>query len=899
MFNSKDNILEPTQIEVYANEAYAETFIKQIYFNNYQNNIELSVELPNKKGVQFVDFEVEIKDKKVKSKLITKEKAEEKYTDTIAQGNVGIYCEYKNDLDKYIIHLGNIEPNTKVYFKSHFMQSIISNDLNYLFRLMDHFPFPKFGEVGYKTSDNYKIKINFQTSTPITISKQKIEGDNIIIKNIFLNDKTKYEIEIDLKTKINNNSNYYSNSLFSGINNNSLLVSFEFQTKDYKQPKLYKQYDPINDETTYLLSYFKIINNNDNINRQIEIEKSFPGLYYFIIDQSGSMSGKPISLVIQTLKVFMLSLPKGSYYQLIGFGSNYKLYSDKPLSYTKENINKTILDIENLNKDLGGTDIFQPLEYVYNNLKNNENLNLPQNIFILTDGYTGQKEKALDLIEKNNNDCQVYSYGIGNSFDYDFIRTAGECGHGAFKFINNIENLNVAINEQLNKCMRAYFDKVKFSVENKNNGEIIYDFYRNKFILENQLVNYLFIVKGKNDDNIEIKCDYNQEGKSLNEVFNFDRNKILNLKNGNILSKIIMNNLIQKGKGEDFSKEEKIKKIAKKYQILCQYTSLFAEIENTEKISETNLQSIITSDKNKGESGNNKNNNSYKGESLFGNNNSNNNNSYKGESLFGNNNSNNNNSYKGESLFGNNNSNTNSYQNQNNLFGNNNNYSYQGGGLFGNNNNTYQNQNNLFGNNNNKSYQGEGFFGNNNNTYQNQNNLFGNNNNKSCQGEGLFGNNNDNSSPKPMFFNNNNILEEKEIQSSGLFGNNNDIKKLNDEKQNIPPSFGKEDHNIVNNNDNPDKILENIILNFDIVEESWEENQITKYVLDLKKSIYEQVKNLVGNNNIAVTFMILFYILNDRKERVSEYLNIINKAKRFLFCRGFSYELIFSKIKIN
>ena len=855
MFNSKDNILEPTQIEVYANEAYAETFIKQIYFNNYQNNIELSVELPNKKGVQFVDFEVEIKDKKVKSKLITKEKAEEKYTDTIAQGNVGIYCEYKNDLDKYIIHLGNIEPNTKVYFKSHFIQSIISNDLNYLFRLMDHFPFPKFGEVGYKTSDNYKIKINFQTSTPITISKQKIEGDNIIIKNIFLDDKTKYEIEIDLKPKINNNSNYYSNSLFSGINNNSLLVSFEFQTKDYKQPKLYKQYDPINDETTYLLSYFKIINNNDNINRQIEIEKSFPGLYYFIIDQSGSMSGKPISLVIQTLKVFMLSLPKGSYYQLIGFGSNYKLYSDKPLSYTKENINKTILDIENLNEDLGGTDIFQPLEYVYNNLKNNENLNLPQNIFILTDGYTGQKEKALDLIEKNNNDCQVYSYGIGNSFDYDFIRTAGECGHGAFKFINNIENLNVAINEQLNKCMRAYFDKVKFSVENKNNGEIIYDFYRNKFILENQLVNYLFIVKGKNDDNIEIKCDYNQEGKSLNEVFNFDRNKILNLKNGNILSKIIMNNLIQKGKGEDFSKEEKIKKIAKKYQILCQYTSLFAEIENTKKISETNLQSIqITSDKNQGESGNNKNNNSYKGESLFGNNNSNNNNSYKGESLFGNNNSN-----------------TNSYQNQNNLFGNNNNYSYQGGGLFGNNNNTFQNQNNLFGNNNNKSY----------------------------QGEGLFGNNNNNSSPKPMFFNNNNILEEKEIQSSGLFGNNNDIKKLNDEKQNIPPSFGKEDHNIVNNNDNPDKILENIILNFDIVEESWEENQITKYVLDLKKSIYEQVKNLVGNNNIAVTFMILFYILNDRKERANEYLNIINKAKRFLFCRGFSYELIFSKIKIN
>ncbi len=93
--------------------------------------------------------------------------------------------------------------------------------------------------------------------------------------------------------------------------------------------------------------------------------------------------------------------------------------------------------------------------------------------------------------------------------------------------------------------------------------------------------------------------------------------------------------------------------------------------------------------------------------------------------------------------------------------------------------------------------------------------------------------------------------------------------------------------------------MENIILNFDIVEESWEENQITKYVLDLKKSIYENVKNIVGNNNIATTFVILFYILNDRKERANEYLNIISKAKRFLFSKGFSYELILSKIQIN
>ena len=102
-------------MEIYVNEAYAETFIKQTYENIYSYPVELIVDLPKKNGVQFVDFEVEINDKKVKSKLISKEKAVEKYSDAIASGNTGIYSEYNKELDKYIIHLGNIEPHTNVF----------------------------------------------------------------------------------------------------------------------------------------------------------------------------------------------------------------------------------------------------------------------------------------------------------------------------------------------------------------------------------------------------------------------------------------------------------------------------------------------------------------------------------------------------------------------------------------------------------------------------------------------------------------------------------------------------------------------------------------------------------------------------------------------------------------
>jgi hypothetical protein len=38
---------------------------------------------------------------------------------------------------------------------------------------------------------------------------------------------------------------------------------------------------------------------------------------------------------------------------------------------------------------------------------------------------------------------------MGNDFDKEFIRTAGELGYGSYKFINDIENLSVTINQQL------------------------------------------------------------------------------------------------------------------------------------------------------------------------------------------------------------------------------------------------------------------------------------------------------------------------------------------------------------------------------------------------------------------------------------------------------------------
>ena len=77
----------------------------------------------------------------------------------------------------------------------------------------------------------------------------------------------------------------------------------------------------------------------------------------------------------------MQSLPSGSYYQIIGFGYDYEKYDKKPKEYTQQNIKESIQFIEKLEADRGGTDIFSPLQDIYNSKEDYNKINLSKNIF--------------------------------------------------------------------------------------------------------------------------------------------------------------------------------------------------------------------------------------------------------------------------------------------------------------------------------------------------------------------------------------------------------------------------------------------------------------------------------------------------------------------------------------
>ena len=250
-------------------------------------------------------------------------------------------------------------------------------------------------------------------------------------------------------------------------------------------------------EKNYIIHYrYKSETDNKKLN---------PGFFIFLIEQSWSMGGESIEIASKALKLFLQSLPSKSYFQIIGFGSDYRLYNDIPKEYTKENINETLKIIDNLQADLGGTNIFKPLNYIYDN-KNNLDIKLPKYIFFLTDGRVNNESSTLELIEKNNSIYSIFSIGIGKRFDENLIKNAGIIGKGNYNFCPEIEKLNSIISSEVSKATSSFISD--FTMQNSLQNEKLelkQETNISQNIRNNQIINSAYIINSNNKiDKIDI-----------------------------------------------------------------------------------------------------------------------------------------------------------------------------------------------------------------------------------------------------------------------------------------------------------------------------------------------------------------------------------------------------------
>ena len=574
-------------IKSFVNEISAVSEVTQIYTNTLSKPIELSISFPIKHDTQLSKFKITLGKKTIVSKIFSQEKAQEKYTDSIANGNVGIYSSLKPTNNEYEVVIGNLNPNETVILTSEFIQLVSSYDMSYEYQLLQQYPNFIISKAQRleKVPSVKKIEgtIVLSTKTKITRLISKNQNPNTTITQKINQDKLGATITLKQADEYKNNR---GRCVYSSI-------SFLFRTEKISIPTLYAQYDKKRNQTSYILNYIyssmNPIPNPEKVDEDTSISyyskyqaddvHDNPGLFIFLVDQSGSMRGKPITLVKESLLLFFQSLPPRSLFQLIGFGSPYVLYNEKPTEYTKENVDKVMDVVRKMEANLGGTDISSPLHYICEEkLQDYKDISLAKTIFLLTDGFVDDKTTCLDIIAKSSETFRVQSLGVGQDFDRELIEKCGYYGKGSFSYIENVEQMKSIIIESLNKSLRNYLGDGKIVLPEKlNNYKYTYP-KEIKVIFEDDVINYGFICPGEPiKESIEIgltMTDYKEaQKKEIKQTIAIP--SVEQLQEGDLLSRIIIGNILRKG---EIDKEEDIK-LSKEYQILSKNTSLFGEIE--------------------------------------------------------------------------------------------------------------------------------------------------------------------------------------------------------------------------------------------------------------------------------------------------------------------------------
>ncbi|CAJ0876773.1 12753_t:CDS:10 [Entrophospora sp. SA101] len=437
-------------------------------------NIEALYKFPIYEAAAVCDFEAEI-DGKYKIKGIVKEakQAASDYKEAVEKGHSAYLLEEQLS-DVFQCSIGNLKSNQTVVIKITYVTELKHDSENEKIR----FVLPtciaeRYGSSSSTANDGKKLapddvkysgkanyELDLKVNCKMTSTIQSIESPSHLIST---------ELNVDGNSKI---SNVILAEHITYLDKDFVLV---VKSEDLDKPRAFLEYNPKTESNCLMLTLVPKFSLNPI---QTEI--------VFIVDRSGSMQGEPIKKAGQALELFLRSLPEDCYFNVVSFGSSHDSLFPKSQEYSQETLNKAINLAKKLDADYGGTEIYNPIKWVFDNqLKT-----MTTTLFLLTDGEVWGVDKIIELIDQNvedkNNDLRIFTLGIGDSVSHNLVESVARAGNGYAEFVTNKERMDKKILGMLKNAVKPPINdyKIKWTTSYDKQDED-----------ENKLFNYFKTIK--------------------------------------------------------------------------------------------------------------------------------------------------------------------------------------------------------------------------------------------------------------------------------------------------------------------------------------------------------------------------------------------------------------------
>jgi Ca-activated chloride channel family protein len=152
----------------------------------------------------------------------------------------------------------------------------------------------------------------------------------------------------------------------------------------------------------------------------------------FVIDMSGSMSGRPMETSKAAMRYALTNLNPDDTFQIIRFSESASPMSSHPLANTPANIAAGLAYIDGLH-GMGGTNMMGGVRAALEPPVEGDRMRI---VLFLTDGFIGNETEVLSAIDERLGEARLFALGVGSSVNRYLLDKMAEVGRGTVHYVN-------------------------------------------------------------------------------------------------------------------------------------------------------------------------------------------------------------------------------------------------------------------------------------------------------------------------------------------------------------------------------------------------------------------------------------------------------------------------------
>ncbi|CAF3425625.1 unnamed protein product [Rotaria socialis] len=437
--------LRNVSVEAWIDSFAADVTLTQVFFNQEEDPIEAIYVFPIEENAAVYSFMALIDNRTITAVLKEKTIAEQEYKSAVEQGKTAILMEQsKQTYDTFTVNVGALPPGKECRIIIRYVTELDLTEENSIRFVVPTTVAPRYNpSLGHLQTPD-RTDAQYVQKTPYSMSFQAhvLRDEEYTIKQVA---NRSHPVNISMSHQS------IDVSLMAIALDRDIILDIDLP--DNRSPA-HVTMDKYNDSSKYaillaftprLTDFIKISNGTEEANTE----------FIFIVDCSGSMTAdNGIGLAKEAMLLFIRSLPLGSHFNIIRFGSNFDILFDGETMTTVYN-ESTAKVADNLTRSMeanfGGTELLEPLKH----LKDHPPLKgRSRQIFLLTDGEISNTNEVIELCRSMSSTTRIFSFGLGHSPSRSLVKGLARATNGYFVFVPPNSKVDTYVGSQFGRALQ-------------------------------------------------------------------------------------------------------------------------------------------------------------------------------------------------------------------------------------------------------------------------------------------------------------------------------------------------------------------------------------------------------------------------------------------------------------